>query len=65
VTIEGPNSQRTVLTPGDAPNLHATAAGKIGPWSIFFDDPQTDVGDWTFTASDGTCETDVGLKVQA
>jgi hypothetical protein len=65
VTIDGPDSQRTVLTPGDAPTLHATAAGKIGPWSFFFDDPQMDVGDWTFAASDGTCETDVSLKVQA
>jgi hypothetical protein len=53
------------MAPGEAPALHATADGEIGPWAFFFDDPQRDVGDWTFTVSDGTCETDVGLKVQA
>jgi hypothetical protein len=65
LTVEGPGSQHSVITADDASSLHATPDGEIGPWSFFFDDPQTDVGEWTLTASDGTCETDVSLEVRA
>jgi hypothetical protein len=65
VTYEGPTGQHGVFTPADAPILHATAKGAVGPWAFVFDDPQTDVGEWTLTVSDGTCEAVVTLDVEA
>ncbi len=65
VTADGPNDQHAVFTPEDAPILHATADGKIGPWTFVFDDPAKDVGTWTLTVSDGTCEVKVDLAVEA